>query len=110
MENWNRANKAILAKKLSDYSPEEFSKEMYERVAAIEQLASTHIGWYTHKNPYGCWICDLVLLAWRMQTALDSYLMPLVETSSEMPSSSNSTVLAQSSSEVEIVKKEIENP
>ncbi len=28
----------------------------------IETLSSTHIRWYTHKNPYGCWICDLFRL------------------------------------------------
>ncbi len=28
----------------------------------LETLSSTHIRWYTHKNPYGCWICDLFLL------------------------------------------------
>ncbi len=28
----------------------------------IETLGSTHIRWYTHKNPYGCWICDLFRL------------------------------------------------
>ncbi len=31
-----------------------------------EQLSDTHIKWYTHKNPYGCWICDVLklLLQW----------------------------------------------
>lgn len=29
-------------------------------VEVIEQLSGTHITWFTHKNPYGCWICDLV--------------------------------------------------
>lgn len=35
---------------------------MEERLNAMETLASTHITWYTHKNPYGCWICDMFLL------------------------------------------------
>lgn len=26
---------------------------------ALELLSSPHIMWFTHKNPYGCWICDL---------------------------------------------------
>ncbi len=31
-----------------------------------ETLSETHIKWYTHKNPYGCWICDVLklLLQW----------------------------------------------
>lgn len=28
----------------------------------LETLSSTHIRWYTHKNPAGCWICDLFKL------------------------------------------------
>ncbi len=24
----------------------------------IESMSDTHRKWYTHKNPYGCWICD----------------------------------------------------
>ncbi len=28
----------------------------------LETLSQGHIRWYTHKNPYGCWICDLLLL------------------------------------------------
>lgn len=35
-------------------------------VGQYRSLSSTHITWYTHKNPYGCWICDLLL---HMETA-----------------------------------------
>ncbi len=27
-----------------------------------EALSDTHRRWYTHKNPYGCWICDILKL------------------------------------------------
>ncbi len=32
----------------------------------LEVLSQTHIKWYTHKNPYGCWICDVfkTLIEW----------------------------------------------
>ncbi len=32
----------------------------------FEQLSSGHIRWHTHKNPYGCWICDVfrLLIMW----------------------------------------------
>lgn len=33
-----------------------------ELIARLEITSQVHIGWYTHKNPYGCWICDMVLL------------------------------------------------
>lgn len=28
----------------------------------LELQAETHIRWYTHKNPFGCWICDMLQL------------------------------------------------
>lgn len=31
-------------------------------IVRIRASSMSHIGWYTHKNPYGCWICDAVLL------------------------------------------------
>lgn len=29
------------------------------RVSNTRLVADTHRKWFTHKNPYGCWICDL---------------------------------------------------
>ncbi len=28
----------------------------------FQTLSAGHIRWYTHKNPYGCWICDVFKL------------------------------------------------
>lgn len=39
----------------------ELSNRLFSLLTAYETLASTHITWFTHKNPYGCWICDLLL-------------------------------------------------
>ncbi len=25
----------------------------------LQTLSDGHIRWFTHKNPYGCWICDM---------------------------------------------------
>lgn len=36
-----------------------FYKELLSRIRSASEV---HRGWYTHKNPYGCWICDLLLL------------------------------------------------
>ncbi len=32
----------------------------------LESLSDTHRKWYTHKNPYGCWICDIfrIMIQW----------------------------------------------
>lgn len=40
----------------------EYMERMVAEVAALEELSMTHIRWYTHKNPRGCWICDIFYL------------------------------------------------
>ncbi len=32
-------------------------------VYQLEAISATHIRWRTHKNPYGCWICELLQVA-----------------------------------------------
>jgi len=34
--------------------------EFYSSVVRnLEHMSQGHLSWYTHKNPFGCWICDL---------------------------------------------------
>ncbi len=40
----------------------DWTNYLVARRQELETLSSTHIRWYTHKNPYGCWICDLLKL------------------------------------------------
>lgn len=47
---------------------QEFYKELLSR---IRHSSEAHRGWYTHKNPYGCWICDLLLMCETLLTYLD---------------------------------------
>ncbi len=41
---------------------EEWTNYLVNVHRELETLASGYIRWYTHKNPYGCWICDIFLL------------------------------------------------
>lgn len=47
----------------------EFYKEILSRITSA---SDTHRGWYTHKNPYGCWICDLLLLCQTLVNYMDN--------------------------------------
>ncbi len=50
---------------LSRGSSETFSEYLTRMVAIVtesEQLSEGHVRWFTHKNPYGCWICDVFSL------------------------------------------------
>lgn len=60
--------------------PFEWKKTYEARLRGMEELAGTHITWFTHKNPYGCWICDLFILA---QACLDTFQEFLGEDSPE---------------------------
>lgn len=51
---------------IPDYEPKDMPDaiEFYtEMLRKLEVLSDTHRHWYTHKNPFGCWICDVFLLS-----------------------------------------------
>ncbi len=56
--------------------PTEYLALMQERLTSMETLASTHITWYTHKNPYGCWICDMFQHAQSLINSFSEFLGP----------------------------------
>jgi hypothetical protein len=35
-----------------------YLERLHEYIAKLEWQSDGHIRWYTHKNPYGCWICE----------------------------------------------------
>ncbi len=37
---------------------DQYLERMGDQVTALEGLSDGHKIWFTHKNPYGCWICD----------------------------------------------------
>ncbi len=47
-------------KPLSKESLDDYSRRIVSLVTEFESLSDGHIRWFTHKNPYGCWICDLL--------------------------------------------------
>lgn len=56
--------------------PFDYLKRAQERLLALENLLSTHITWFTHKNPYGCTICDLIQLCQTGLLSFESFLGP----------------------------------
>lgn len=45
-------------------------EQLSQKIAILEQLAGPHIAWYTHKNPFACWICDYIVLCRRLEELL----------------------------------------
>ncbi len=39
---------------------ERYLERMDEHVQKLRWQSEGHRQWYTHKNPYGCWICELL--------------------------------------------------
>jgi len=37
-----------------------YLERMGEHVQKLRWQSEGHRQWYTHKNPYGCWICELL--------------------------------------------------
>ncbi len=40
--------------------PSEYGKRILDVIQKLEWQSDGHRMWYTHKNPYGCWICELL--------------------------------------------------
>lgn len=40
-----------------------YARRIGEFLSRIEWQSGGHILWYTHKNPAGCWICELLQIA-----------------------------------------------
>lgn len=78
MEDWNKGNKMI--RKIGQKEdPTEYLSMCMARLRSMETLSSTHITWYTHKNPYGCWICDLFVLTQALGDSFEEFLGPTAE-------------------------------
>ncbi len=37
-----------------------YLERLHEHVQKLRWQSEGHRQWYTHKNPYGCWICELL--------------------------------------------------
>ncbi len=37
-----------------------FTGRLSKHISQLEWQSGGHIMWYTHKNPAGCWICELL--------------------------------------------------
>jgi len=55
-----RSNKDF--NKIESEGLDEYLTRMVDQITSLENLSDTHTIWFTHKNPYGCWICDLIQL------------------------------------------------
>ncbi len=44
-----------------------------EYISKLEWQSEGHRQWYTHKNPYGCWICELLQIARSLEAELMAY-------------------------------------
>lgn len=78
MEHWNKANRMIT--QIGDnQDPYEYLDVCTERLRIIETNLSTHIKWFTHKNPYGCSICDVLNLLEKVLYSFESFLGPRMQ-------------------------------
>jgi len=46
---------------------------LHEYISKLEWQSDGHIRWYTHKNPYGCWICELAQVARALEAELMAF-------------------------------------
>ncbi len=46
-----------------DESLTDYLSRIAELLSKLEWQSEGHRMWYTHKNPYSCWICELLQIA-----------------------------------------------
>ena len=59
---------------------------MRDFVQQLEWRSDGHRFWYTHKNPHGCWICDLIFTIEQYAGCIDD----MVQTGNSNPGTSDS--------------------
>ncbi len=47
-----------------------YLERLAEYISKLEWQSEGHRQWYTHKNPYGCWICELLQTARTLESEL----------------------------------------
>ncbi len=50
----------INLERISGEDLKSYLERMHEHVQKLRWQSEGHRQWYTHKNPYGCWICELL--------------------------------------------------
>ena len=47
-----------------------YGERLHEYISKLEWQSDGHIRWYTHKNPYGCWICETLQICRLLENEL----------------------------------------
>ena len=64
----DRANRPGLAR-LDSEDFTSYARRLDEYIQRLEWQSDGHRMWYTHKNKYGCWICDLLFIIGQFRDA-----------------------------------------
>ncbi len=76
-------------RKLESEDFSEYLTRMSDHITSLENLSEGHKIWFTHKNPYGCWICDSLLLLRTIVQAVSEEEEAFLNTLSPRASSNN---------------------
>ena len=60
-----------------------YMRRLDEYIQRLDWQSEGHRLWYTHKNPYGCWICDLLFIVGQVRDVFQSELNNAEELSTE---------------------------
>ncbi len=47
-----------------------YVRRLDEYIQRLVWQSEGHRMWYTHKNPYGCWICDIIFIIEQLRTSI----------------------------------------
>ena len=76
---------------------EAYTGRMRDFVQQLEWRSDGHRFWYTHKNPHGCWICDLIFTIEQYRGCIES----MVQSTNNDPTADNRSDLIDDVHELE---------
>jgi len=47
-----------------------YARRLDEYIQRLVWQSEGHRMWYSHKNPYGCWICDIIFIIEQLRTLI----------------------------------------
>ena len=65
-----------------------YARRLDEYIQRLVWNSEGHRMWYTHKNPYGCWICDVLFI---IETLRDGFIHKDRDTSRDESEQLNNT-------------------
>ncbi len=109
-DNINENNIGIRFTRGTGESRSSYLSRVEANLRMYTERSNSHLGWYTHKNPYGCFICDIVRLLWNFYYEMENELPGNGEERINTKSPIDQTIMSKAeNNDQEVTNQETDN-